>query len=104
MFSEQVKELRSMSDGVEEDEVGSYYGLSLKVALDEAADTIESLSQKLHDVERLVEQLESEYLMCRCKNKEACTYPEPIGCCYDNGIKKAIEIVNRGLGQQAGKE
>ena len=33
-ISEQVKELRELSDGIEEDEIGRYYGLCLKVALD----------------------------------------------------------------------
>ena len=49
------------------------------------------------DMDRIVEQIECEYLMCRCKNNEVCTYPETTGCCYDNGIKKAIEIVKSGV-------
>lgn len=50
-----------------------------------------------YDVDKVVEQIECEYLMCRCKNNEVCTYPETIGCCYDNGIKKAVEIVKSGI-------
>lgn len=49
-----------------------------------------------YDVDKVVEQIECEYLMCRCKNNEICTYPETIGCCYDNGIKKAVEIMKSG--------
>lgn len=49
-----------------------------------------------YDVDKAVERIECEYLMCRCKNDEMCKYPETIGCCYDNGIKKAVEIVKSG--------
>lgn len=54
-ISEQVKELRELSDGIDEDEIGRYYGLCLETALDNAADTIESLSAKLADMERSAE-------------------------------------------------
>ncbi len=49
-----------------------------------------------YDVDKVVERLECEYLMCRCKKDEICKYPETIGCCYDNGIKKAVEIIKSG--------
>lgn len=41
-----------MSDEVDEVKLGRYYGLELKTALDSAADTIESLSEKPADIER----------------------------------------------------
>ena len=48
------------------------------------------------DKEKVIQSIESEYLKTRCKNSEVCKYPESIGCCYDNGIKIAIEIVGKG--------
>ena len=49
-----------------------------------------------YDVDKTVRRLEEEYLMCRCKSAERCTYPENIGCCYDRAIKNAVDIVRSG--------
>lgn len=46
-ISEQVKELRELSESVDEDKIGKYLGLSYGIAFDKAADTIEALSAKL---------------------------------------------------------
>lgn len=70
-------------------------GLDDKAEYDSIRKMID-LQPAAYDVDKVVEKLECEYLMCRCKNDEVCTYPGTIGCCYDSGIKKAVEIVKSG--------
>lgn len=78
-----------------------YLGLDAENAREENLGEIVTLEDfdrqpTTYEVDKVVEQIECEYLMCRCKNNEICTYPETIGCCYDNGIKKAVEIIKSG--------
>lgn len=49
-----------------------------------------------YDVDKVVEQLEEEYISAICWNNKPCNYPETIGCCYDRAINKAVEIVKGG--------
>lgn len=44
-------------------------------------------------LEKIMEEIESEYLMCRCQNNKVCDYPESIGCCYDRAIGKVLDII-----------
>lgn len=79
-ISEQVKELRELSDGIEEDEIGRYYGLCLKVALDEAADTIEALSAKLAAANEELERWHTDKVNEKIKNPFAWTSTL---CCHN---------------------
>lgn len=46
-------------------------------------------------LEKILKEIESEYLMCRCQNNKVCDYPESIGCCYDRAIEKVSEIFRK---------
>lgn len=58
----------------------------------------------MQELEKILEEIESEYLMCRCKNNEVCPYPESIGCCYDRAISKVSEIIRKHLSRENGQE
>lgn len=56
----------------------------------------------MQELEKILEEIESEYLMCRCKNDEVCPYPESIGCCYDRAISKVSEIIRKHMNDNSG--
>ena len=49
----------------------------------------------MQELEKILEEIEAEHLMCRCKNNEVCSYPESIGCCYDEAIRKVLGIIRK---------
>lgn len=49
----------------------------------------------MQELEKILEEIQSEYLMCRCQNNKVCDYPESIGCCYDRAIGKVSDIIRK---------
>lgn len=94
-ISEQVRELRETSDGIDTySDMREYSGLSIAVMLNEAADTIESLSEKLQS-ENMERPAEDFGGWIPCSEKLPMESKEVICFFKDGTISACMLIYNR---------
>lgn len=85
-ISEQVKELREIAKNFSEWEYNRFYD-----TISRAADTIESLSAKMADMERSAEDCGGGWILCSERMPEE---NEEVICCFKSGVVKALVLFN----------
>lgn len=94
VISEQVKELRELSDGLDTyDDMRGYSSLEIAVMLNNAADTIESLSAKLADMERSEDGCKEERYAIEQIIDAIAQADDEIICAIQYGDREGLEDV-----------